>query len=121
MIALDRLLDVDAHALPHLLLEEAVAHADGGLEGELLAVLHLGVGHAVVVLFEGEHTERHVTGLVAHDVAQQLLEQRLGGDLVHEAERRERETLDHDLHAEVRDVPAGVAQDVVEQQTEMGV
>src|SRR5579884_586452 len=29
---------VDAHAVPHLLLEEAVAHAHGGLEGELLAL-----------------------------------------------------------------------------------
>ena len=33
---------------------------------------------------------------------------------VHHAERGEREALDHDLHAEVRDVPARVGEDVVE-------
>src|SRR5207248_2206499 len=38
----DGLLDGDAEPLPHLLLEEPVAHADGRLEGELLALLQLG-------------------------------------------------------------------------------
>ena len=57
--------------------QEAVAHPDGGFEGELLAVLHLGVGHAVVDLLQGEHAEGDVAGLVAHHVAEQLLEQRL--------------------------------------------
>jgi hypothetical protein len=56
-----------------------------------------------------------VAGLVAHHVAQQLLEQRLGGHLLHEAERGQRQALDHDLHAQVGHVPAGVADDVVEQ------
>ena len=68
-----------------------------------------------VVLLQREHAERDVTRFVAHHVAQQLLEQRLGGHLVHEAERGEREALDHDLHAEVRHVPAAVGEDVVEQ------
>ena len=62
-----------------------------------------------------EHAEGDVAGLVAHHVAQQLLEQRLGGHLVHEAERGEGEALDHDLHAEVGHVPAAVVDDVVEQ------
>ena len=34
---------------------------------------------SVVVLLEAKHAEGHVAGLVAHHVAQQLLEQRLGG------------------------------------------
>src|SRR4051812_36723433 len=38
----DGLLDGDAEALPDLLLEEAVAHAHCGLEGELLALDELG-------------------------------------------------------------------------------
>ena len=107
--------------LPHLLRQEAVAHAHGGLEGELLAVLHLGVGHAVVDLLQREHAEGDVAGLVAHHVAQQLLEQRLLGHLVHEAERGQRQALDHHLHAEVGHVPAAVVDDVVEQHPQVGV
>ena len=105
---LDRFLHVDAHALPRLLLEEPVAHAHGGLERELLALADLGVRQLLVVLLQREHAERDVTGLVAHHVAQQLLEQRLGRHLVQEPERGEREALDHDLHAEVGHVPARV-------------
>ena len=75
----------------------------------------------LVVLLEREHTERDVARFVAHHVAEQLLEQRLGGHLVHEPERREREALDHDLHAEVGHVPAGVGDDVVEQHLEVRV
>ena len=48
---------LDPVLLPHLLRQEPVAHAHGGLERELLAVLHLGVGHAVVDLLEREHAE----------------------------------------------------------------
>ena len=103
------------------MLHEPVTHAHGGLECELLAVLHLGVGHAVVDLFEGEHAEGHVAGFVAHDVAQELFEQRLLGELVQEAECGEGEALDHDLHTEVRHVPAAVVDDVVEQHPQVGV
>ena len=60
----------------------------------------------LVVLLERQHTERDVARFVAHHVAEQLLEQRLGGHLVQEPERGEREALDHDLHAEVGHVPA---------------
>ena len=77
---LDASCDVDAHALPHLLLQEAVAHAHRGLERELLALAHLGVGELVVVLLQRQHAEGDVAGLVAHHVAQQLLEQRLVGE-----------------------------------------
>ena len=62
-----------------------------------------------------------MAGLVAHHVAQHLLQQRLLGHLVHEAERGQRETLDHHLHAEVRHVPARVVDDVVEQHPQVGV
>jgi len=58
------------------LLEETVAHADGRLEGELLALADLGRGELLVVLLEAEHTEGDVAGLVRHHVAEQLLEQR---------------------------------------------
>ena len=88
---LERILElVAAHALDDLgfgstpmrshtsLLQEAVAHAHGGLEGELLALAQLGVGQLGVVLLQRQHAEGHVAGLVAHHVAQQLLEQRLG-------------------------------------------
>ena len=61
-----------------------------------------------------------MAGLVAHDVAQQLLEQRLGREHVHEAEGGEGQALDHDLHAEVGDVPPAVGDDVVEQGAELG-
>ena len=58
---------------------------------------------------------------VGHHVAEQLLEQRLGRELVDEAERGEREALDHDLHAEVGHVPTAVVDDVVEQQLQVRV
>ncbi len=62
-----------------------------------------------------------MAGLVAHHVAQHLPEQRLLGHLVHEAERGERQPLDHHLHAEVGHVPPGVVDDVVEQHPQVGV
>ena len=62
-----------------------------------------------------------MTGLVTHDVPEQLLEERLLGHLVHEAERGERQPLDHDLHAEVRHVPPRVLDDVVEEHAQVGV
>ena len=76
---------------------------------------------ALVVLLQREHAERDVARLVAHHVAQQLLEERLLRDVVHEAEGREREALDHDLHAHVRHVPARVAEHVVDEQLQVGV
>ena len=92
-----------------------------GLERELLALADLGARHARVHLLQRQHAERDVPRLVAHHVAQQLLEQRLVRLLVHRAERGEREPLDHDLHAEVGDVPARVGEDVVEQRAEVRV
>ena len=82
---------------------------------ELLALADLGRAEPGVVLLQREHAEGDVTRFVAHHVAQQLLQQRLGGHLVQEAEGGEREALDHDLHAEVGHVPAAVGDDVVEQ------
>ena len=94
---------------------------DGGFEGELLALEQLSVAEFGVVLLEAEHTEGHVAGLVAHHVPQQLLEQWVGGDHVHGAKRCQGQTLNHDLHAQVRHVPAAVADDVVKQHAQMGV
>src|SRR5437764_204333 len=90
---LHRLLHVDPEALPRLLLQEPVAHANGGLERELLALLDLSGSELRVVLLERQHPERDVARLVAHDVAQELLEQRLGRHLVQEPEGRQREAL----------------------------
>ena len=84
-------------------------------------MLDLGEGHVLVHLLEAQNTEGHVTGFVAHDVAEHLLQQRLLGEVVHEAERRQRQTLDHDLHAQVGHVPVGVVDDVVEQQPQVRV
>ncbi len=50
-----------------------------------------------------------------------MLQQWLVGELVHEAEGREGEALDHHLHAEVRHVPAAVVDDVVEQHSQVRV
>ena len=114
-------LRIDAEPVPHLLHEEPVAHANRGLEGELLTLVQLGRGQLAVVLLQRQHAERDVARLVAHHVTQQLLQQRLGRQLVDEPEGGERETLDHDLHAEVRHVPAAVLDDVVEQQPKVRV
>ena len=62
-----------------------------------------------------------MTGFVAHDVAQQLLEQGLIGHLLHVAECGESKTLNHDLHSEVGHVPTAVIHDVVKQHTQVSV
>ena len=94
-----------AHALPDLGRGRAQPVPQRVLDQELLAVLELGLGQPLVVLGQAEHAERHVAGLVGHDVAQQLLQQRLLGVAQHRAEGGERQALDDDLHAEVGDVP----------------
>ena len=100
---------------------QPVAHADRGLERELLALAHLGRRELRVELLEAEHAEGDVAGLVGHDVAEQLLQQGLLGQLVHETERGQGQALDHDLHAEVGHVPTRVGDDVVEQEAEVAV
>ena len=62
-----------------------------------------------------------MTCFVAHDVADELPQQRLGARLVDRAERGQRQALDQDLHAEVGDVPAGVGEDVVDERAEVRV
>ena len=52
---------------------------------------------------------------------EELLDERLGRELVHESERGEGEALDHDLHAEIGHVPARVGDDVVEQHPQVRV
>src|SRR5437764_13267546 len=104
----DGVLYVDTEVLEHLLLEEPVTHAHGGLERELLALTDLRATQLLVVLLQREHAERDVPGLVAHHVAEELLQERLGRHLLDEPEGGEREALDHDLHAEVGHVPPRV-------------
>ena len=118
---LSDLVRVDAHPLPHLGLHEALLQPARGVERELLALPELGRVESGVELLERQHTERDVACFVAHHVAEQLLEQWLGGDLLHHPERGERQALDHDLHAEVRDVPPRVGEDVVEQRLQVVV
>ena len=62
-----------------------------------------------------------MAGLVAHHVAEQLLQQGLARELVQVSERGQRETLDHHLHAEVSHVPPAVVDDVVEEHAQVGV
>ena len=112
---------VDAHRLPHAMHHQAVAHPQRRLERELLPLAQLRGAEPGVVLLERQHAERDVPGLVGHHVAQELLQERLLGDLVHEPEGGERQALDHDLHAHVRHVPARVADDVVDEQLQRGV
>ncbi|MEO7093524.1 MAG: hypothetical protein ABI175_09755 [Polyangiales bacterium] len=120
-------LQTDAHALfdrePHLrvdLLEaESIAHQHRGLVDEVLALHALRLLHVAVVVLEREHAVGHVPRLVAHHVVGELLEQRLLGGLLDDAERREREPLDHDLHAEQLHVPAAVLQRHVEEALEV--
>ena len=84
------------------------------LDYEVLAVLELGPAHLFrVEVFEGDHSECHVARLVSHDPGRDVLNERLAGHhQLHHAERRECETLHHDLHAEVGDVPACIAEDI---------
>ena len=56
-----------------------------------------------------------VTRLVARDVGEQLLQQRLLGLVAHVAEEVEREALRHDLHAHRLELPVGRGDDGVEQ------
>jgi len=112
---------INTHIRPYFLLQEAIAHADACLVGELLTIHDLCIAHTVVNLFEAEHAEGHVTGFVAHYVAQQLLEQWLACQLVQVTERSKRKALDHDLHTQIREVPTRIFDDVVEQQTEVSI
>ena len=87
---------LDAETLPHLLLEVPVAHADRGVERELLALADLGLAHLVVELLQREHSERHVAGLVGHHVAQEVLQQGLFGQHLHPTEGRQGQPLTRD-------------------------
>ncbi len=103
------------------MLEESVTHPHCGLEGELLALTQLGRVEALVVLLKAEHTEGDVAGLVSHHVAQKLLQERICRHLGHEPEGGQRQSLHHDLHAEVGHIPPRVSDDVVEEHLQMGV
>ena len=98
----------------HVLGEEPVAERHGRLVAELLTSL-ISAGSGRRTALQREHPEGHMPGLVAHHVTQQLLEQRLVGQHVQEPECGQGQILDHDLHAEIGDVPATVVDDVVEE------
>src|SRR5262249_39974767 len=67
--------------------QEAVAKQERHLEGPVLAFHPLSLGEASQTLLERQHTEVHVARLVGDDPGQQLLQQRLAGDLPEGAER----------------------------------
>ncbi len=73
------------------------------------------------VLAEREDAVVHVTRFVLDDVLEELLEERLARDLVERAERAERQTLHHDLHAEELHVPSGVAHERIDDHEEVVV
>ena len=62
-----------------------------------------------------------VARLVADHVGEELLEQRFPGVGAEEAERAQRQALDHDLHAEELEVPAAVAHQRVDHHVEVVV
>ena len=108
-----------AERRPQFGIQRAAAHQIARLVGELLALPER-IGRQVVVdLLEREDAEGHVPGLVGHDVADHLLEQRVLGRAHHHAERRQGEAFDHDLHAEVHEVPLRVLEQLVEQGLEV--
>jgi hypothetical protein len=88
-------LRVEADALPDLFHQQAVAHQDRGLDDELLALLQLGRGHLAVEILQREHAEGDVTGLVAHHVGGDLLDQRLVrlGEFIPKAARARPSTM----------------------------
>jgi len=87
---------------------EAVTHQVAALDDELLPLRTLLLGELGVVVLERQPAERDVPRLVLHDVREQLLDQRVGRQIPVEPERRERQSLDEDLHAEIGQIPAGV-------------
>lgn len=109
----------EAELLPHLLEQEAIPHQAGGLVDEVLALGDLGGGHVAIHVGEGQHAVRDVTRLVADHVIGDRPEERLEHRVARHAERRERQALDHDLHAEQLHVPARVLEDEVEQRLQV--
>ena len=114
---------VPAEPLEHRLHQQPLAQQVARLDHEVLALAQLVRLHLLRVdVLEREHAEGHVARLVGHDARGDVLDQRLARHLEpQQAERRQRETLDQDLHAEEGEVPARVAQDVVEQRLEARV
>ena len=101
--------------LPDLFGLETVAHQVAGFDGELLALVAFGLRELRVVVAQREAAERDVARLVLHHVRVDRRGQRVLRLIADLRERRERQALDQHLHAEVRHVPARVAEDVVEQ------
>jgi hypothetical protein len=74
-----------------------------------------------VEVAQREPAEGNVARLVLHHVRGHGARQRVLGDVADEAEGRQRQALDEDLHAEVRHVPARVTDHVVEQRLEVRI
>ncbi len=84
---LQTLIDVEAHPLPYLLRPEPVPHQVAAFNHELLAIGPLRLRELPVVVAQGKTAERHVPGLVLHHVGEQLLDQRVLGQVPVHAER----------------------------------
>ena len=108
-----------AEVLGDLLADQAVAHELADLDDELLALALLALAHVVVEALERDDAEGDVARLVLHHVVDDVAHQRLDGQLVHLREGGHGQALDEDLHAEVLQVPAAVADDDVEQLLEV--
>jgi len=91
------------------------------LETKLLAFPQLGGRHAGIDLPQRYDAEGDMPGLVRHDVARDLLQQRILCQLVLKAEGRQSQSFDHNLHAEESEIPAGILDNVIEETPQVHV
>ena len=94
--------------LPQLDRVETVTHQVGRLEQEFLALVALLLRQLRIVVAQRQAAEGDVAGLVLHDVGIHLGAELVLGVVADGGERREREALDHHLHAEIGHVPARI-------------
>src|SRR5579859_7744215 len=83
------LVDIEAEPLPDLLGAEPAVHQVTALDEEVLALGALGLGQLGVVVAQREPAERHVPGLVLHDIGEQLGDEGVVRHVPVHAERRE--------------------------------
>ena len=72
-------------------------------------------------LLEVIHAERHVARFVTGHEVNDILQHRVGSCLTRCIEGRQRQTLDHDLHADKFQVPSWVRENFVDDAIEMSV
>src|SRR5215472_10205137 len=117
---LDALLDGQSYPLPHLALVEPVAHVVTSLHHELLPLVALRLAELRVVVAQRETAEGYVARLVLHDVGVDGGGERVLRGVADPLERRQRQSLDEDLHAEVGHVPSAVADGLLEESAQAG-